>query len=194
MTHESHAQPIIIEAYQGYTPSFNVAKLIRKMTREVHPKFLVGLKSVVLTNKTALSRKDRERKLPLRGRRVVQGDTLGYYSQEWKGEPACITLLVDNIEKRCSGGWSRFGFFRISIFSDVFFHELGHHIHRVHRPRYEEREDVANKWSKKLSARFMVSRYWYMLPIAAPIALVAGLRSDITALYRKMRTNRKRKT
>ena len=194
MTHEPKFQPVIIEAYQGYAPSFNVAKLIRQMIGEVPPRFLVGLKSVVLTNKTALARRDRERKLLSRGKRVVQGDTLGYYSEAWKGEPARITLLVDNIEKQCSRRWSRLGFFKSSIFSDVFFHELGHHIHRVHRPRYEEREDVANKWSKKLSVRFMASRYWYMLPIAAPIALAAGLRSDFMALYRRIRSNKKGRT
>lgn len=57
-----------------------------------------------------------------------------------------------------------------------------HHIHRVHRPKYE-----ADKWSRKLSGKYVRDRYWYLLPVAAPIALVVGLAGDIARLYRKVR-------
>lgn len=146
----------IVESYESFAPSFDVAKLVRQMLTQVPPNFLVGLRRVVLTNRSALPRNDRKRKTVWLGKRVVLGESLGYYSEEWKGEPARITLLVDNIEMHSSGPWVLKRFLRVSMFSDVFYHELGHHIHRVHRPVHEEREDVANRWSK--SSRANLSR------------------------------------
>jgi hypothetical protein len=154
------------------------------MLRIVPPKYLWGLHSVVLTNVDALSRKERDRKTWGR-RRVSLGEALGYYNQEWRGEPAHITILIDNVEKRTGRKWLRAGFVRDMDLAEVFFHELGHHIHRVHKPKYEGREDVADKWSKKFTTKFLADRYWYLLPIAVPIALINGLAQDIAKLYRK---------
>lgn len=186
MAEEKQPGPQIIVAFQDYTPPFNAEKAIRRMLRIVPPKFLAGLHSIVLTNAGALSRKERDRKTWGR-RRVALGDALGYYSQEWRGEPAHITILVDNLEKHWGRRWLRVGIVRDMELSEVFFHELGHHIHRVHRPRYEGREDVADKWSKRLGRKFMSGRYWYLLPVAAPIALITGLAQDIAKLYRRLR-------
>jgi len=154
------------------------------MLKVVPAKFLWGLHTIVLTNVAAMSHKERERKTWGR-RRVALGEALGYYNEEWKGEPARITILVDNLEKQVGRNWLRLGFVRDMQVSEVFFHELGHHIHRVHRPRYEGREDVADKWSKKLSRKFMSGRYWYLFPVAAPIALIIGIVGDIKKLFHK---------
>jgi hypothetical protein len=70
--------------------------------------------------------------------------------------------------------------------SEVLFHELGHHIHRVHRPEYEGRENVAGKWSERLGRKFMSGRYWYLFPIFVSIALLIGLGKDIAKLYRRI--------
>lgn len=70
---------------------------------------------------------------------------------------------------------------------ETFFHELGHHIHRVHRPKYEGPENIADKWSKKLSGKFMRDRYWYLFPLAVPISLILGIGKDIAKLFRRMR-------
>jgi hypothetical protein len=121
------------------------------------------------------------------GRRVALGDTLGHYRQEWRGEPAHITILLGNLEKRMGRKWLRIALFRDLELSEVFFHELGHHIHRVHRPEYKEREDVADKWSKKLASRFIRGRYWYLLPLAVPVTLVVGIANSISNLDRKLR-------
>ncbi len=186
MAEEIESGPQIVLAFQNYTPPFNAEKAIRRMLRDVPAKFLHGLHAIVLTNVSALSRKERDRKTWGR-RRVVLGETLGYYSQEWRGNPAHITILVDNLERRWRGGWLRVGFIRDMVLSELLFHELGHHIHRVHRPEYEGKENVADKWSKRLTRKFMSGRYWYLLPIVAPIALIAGLTGDITKLYRNIR-------
>lgn len=186
MAEETTPGPRVVEAFQGYAPSFDISRVIRRMLRVVPPNFLWGLHAIVLTNVGALSRKERERKTWGR-RRVKLGEALGYYSQEWKGEPARITILVDNFEKQLVRSWMRFGIVRDLKLSDLFFHELGHHIHRVHRPEYEGKENVADQWSKKLSRKFMRIRCWYLIPVVAPIALTIRLGRNIAKLYPKAR-------
>jgi len=138
------------------------------MLQIVPTKYLRGLHAVVLTNVDALSRKEREKK-GLGRRKKLLRESLGYYSQAWKGQPARITLLLDNLEKRRGRSWLRFGFTRDILLADLIFHELGHHIHEVHRPEYEGQENVADKWSKKLSGKFLRRRYWYLLPLLLPL-------------------------
>src|SRR5882757_107851 len=129
MAEQMESMPRIVESLQAYTPPFDAKKAIHRMLGDTPPRLLDGLHSVVLTNSGALSRKERDRKTWGR-RRVALGDTLGYYSQEWRGEPAHITILLDNLEKRMGRKWLRIALFRDLELSEVFFHELGHHIHR----------------------------------------------------------------
>src|SRR6266581_6524008 len=168
MTEEPQPGPQIVLAFQNYTPPFDAEKVIRRMLRIVPANYLWGLHSIVLTNVQALSRRERDRKTWGR-RRVALGDTLGYYTPEWHGEPAHITILVDNLEKHWGRKWLRVGLVRDAELSKILFHELGHHIHKAHKPKYEDKEDVADKWSKKLRGRFLRRRYWYLVPILFPI-------------------------
>jgi hypothetical protein len=186
VTEEPKSGPRIVEAFQNYNPPFNAEKAVRRMLHAIPPKFLLGLHAIVLTNVSALSRKDRDRKT-WGHRRVSLGEALGYYSEAWKGEPARITLLVDNIEKSWGRSWLRIGIVRDAVLSDTLFHELGHHIHRVLKPEYEGKENVADKWSAKLSGKFMRDRYWYLFPIAAPIFLVIGIGRDFARIYHRIR-------
>ena len=184
MTEEKQPGPQIVVAFQGYTPPFNAEKALRRMLRIVPSNYLWGLHSIVLTNVQALSRKERERKTWGR-RRISLGEALGYYNQEWRGEPAHITILVDNLEKQFGRKWFRVAFLRDAELSKVLFHELGHHIHRVHHPEYEGRENVADKWSIKLRARFLHRRYWYLMPILFPVGWVLRLHKKMAKLFRK---------
>ncbi len=59
---------------------------------------------------------------------------------------------------------------RYMVPSDTLYHEIGHHIHTVHKPIHEEREDVAVEWSRKLWSHFLRKRYWYLMPILYPLA------------------------
>lgn len=186
MTEEPKSGPRIVEAFQNYTPPFNAEKAVRRMLSAIPPKFLLGLHAIVLTNVSALFRKDRDRKTWGR-RRVSLGEALGYYSAAWKGQPAQVTLLLDNIEKRMGRTWWRIGIARDFLPSETFFHEIWHHIHRFHKPVYEGKENVADKWSRKLSGKFIRDRYWYLFPLAVPISLLIEVGKDIAKLYRKVR-------
>ena len=185
MTEESPPGPRVIEAFQGYSPSFHVDCLIHEMLREVPSRLLWGLHSVVLTNAAALSRKERKRK-GLGHPRMALEKALAYYSQAWMGEPARIVILLDNIENQWSGLWWRFEFIRSWALSEIFLHEMGHHIHRVHRPEFADKENVAEEWSLKLSGRFLRNRYWYLKAVLTPVALIVGLGQEMTKLLRRI--------
>lgn len=189
MTEQPQVSPPIIEAFQGYCPPFEATNLIRRMLQNVPPQFLIGLHAIVLTNVAALSRRERNQRTRGRGQRFALGSALGYYSQALKGEPARITILVDNIEKQWGRSWLRIGFIRDLELSKTLFHELGHHIHQIHRPEYEGKENVADKWSRELSRRFMRDRYWYVLPLLVPMALMFRIGKEIVKFYRKLRVN-----
>lgn len=190
MTEEAQPGPRIIEAFQGYTPPFDAGRLIRRMLRDVPPQFLRGLHAIVLTNVASLSRHEREQRTRGRGSRFTLGKALGYYSQAWKGEPARITILLDNFEKQWGRSWLRVRFIRDLVLSGTLFHELGHHIHQIHQPEYEGPENVADKWSEKFSSRFMRRRYWYLVPLFVPVALALKLGKYVGRLYRKSRAKR----
>lgn len=187
MTEETQFGPQIVVAFQNYVPPFDVEKAVNRMLRIVPPKYLWGLHTIVLTNVEALSRTERDRKTWGRHRRVTLSEVRGYYTPEWSGGPAHITILVDNLEERM-GKWRRLAFARDAALAELLFHELGHHIHRVHKPKYEDKEDVADKWSKNLTIKFLRDRYWYLVPIAAPVALFNELTKDIAKLYRRLRS------
>ncbi len=59
--------------------------------------------------------------------------------------------------------------FRYLRIAKVIYHEIGHHIHVVHRPVYKGKEDVADYWSRRLSRAFFRRRYWYLVPVAVVI-------------------------
>jgi hypothetical protein len=62
MPEEIHSGPQIVVAFQNYPPPFNAEKAVRRMLRDVPAKFLLGLHTIVLTNVSVLSRKERDRK------------------------------------------------------------------------------------------------------------------------------------
>jgi hypothetical protein len=185
MAKETQSAPRIIVAFQDYIPPFDAEKAIRRMLRIVPAKYLWGLHAVVLTNVGALSHNRREQK-GLGGRRAPLKEGLGHYTRAWRGQPAEITLLLDNLEKRWGRSWLRFGFTRDVALTEVFYHELGHHIHRLHVPEYEGRENVADKWSKKLWGKFLRQQYWYLLPLIYPLWLITRLGKEIKRQFREI--------
>jgi hypothetical protein len=56
-------------------------------------------------------------------------------------------------------------FFRDVAIGDVFYHELGHHVHLFIRPEYREKENVADDWGKKFMTNFIRREYWYFIPV-----------------------------
>jgi hypothetical protein len=138
----------------------------------VPPKYLVGLKKIVLTNQSALTRDKRRQKVWSRKKMYRLAESLGSYSRAWKSSPAMVWLYVDNIVKALPSWALRVPFLRYVTVGDVLYHEIGHHTHAVHRPVYDGKENVAEDWSRRLSRRFLRKRYWYLMPVLYPVALL----------------------
>ncbi|MGA9731859.1 MAG: hypothetical protein WBQ83_14320 [Candidatus Acidiferrales bacterium] len=94
---------------------------------------------------------------------------------------------VDNILKGMPGWILKVPMARYPGFGEVLYHEIGHHIHAVHEPVHEGKENVAEDWSKRLGRQFFRAHYWYLVPFRYPILFLvkAGLR--ITGVLRRRR-------
>jgi len=99
------------------------------------------------------------------------------YHEKWKGEPAWIEIFVDNLLEG-QPTWLLFvPLFRDIVFSEVLFHELGHHIHKTLAPSHTEREDLAEKWKRRLEHHYYRRTYWYLAPLAVLLFFVTKLPS-----------------
>lgn len=170
---EQH-HPLIHEAYRNYAPPVNVAKNIQILLTYVPTKFLSGLGEIVLTNVSGLSR-ERRRKRTAGGSPIPH--VRGLYYEHWNGEPARIEILVDRTLEELPRILRRFGFFQNMVFSEVLYHEIGHHIHTLPQYKFKssEREAFADKCRERLIGRLCLKRYWYLQPIIFPIR--AGYRA-----------------
>ncbi|MEW6369169.1 MAG: hypothetical protein AB1714_31485 [Acidobacteriota bacterium] len=55
------------------------------------------------------------------------------------------------------------------IIQSVLLHELGHHLHTTQTKEHTEREDVAERWRRRLGAARFRKRYWYLVPLVATL-------------------------
>jgi hypothetical protein len=154
----------IYEQYQDYEPPFNVRRAVEHMVASVPDKYLVGLGSVVLTEEAALNRKRARQMTQSRGKKVSAAKALGLYHPAWGSNPAWIELRIDSIFARYPARL-RFPLTREAPLAEVFFHELGHHIHAEHRPEFREKEDVAEAWERKGAGNYLWRRFWYLRPL-----------------------------
>lgn len=164
--------PTIVESYRDFEPPPEFKKSVETLLRYVPRKYLVGLKTIVLTNRAGLTRNQRRQKSWSRNRKVRLADALGSYSRACKSSPATVWLYVDNISKSEPKWWRRTPILRFLSTGEVLYHEIGHHIHTEHRPVYGGRENVAEDWSRRLWRHFLRTRYWYLTPLLYVLALV----------------------
>jgi hypothetical protein len=168
--------PTVVESYGDFQPPMNFRRTVETLLQYVPPKYLVGLKTIVLTNQAGLTSKKRKQRTWSRNRKVRLAECLGSYHRASKSSPATIWLYVDNIVESGISWWNRVPVLRYVVVSHVLYHEIGHHIHAVHRPVYEEKEDVADDWSGMLTRRFYSKHYWYLYPL---LRILARLTSPI---------------
>ena len=164
--------PALVEAYRDFEPPANFKQVVETLLAYVPPKYLAGLKTIILTNSSGLSRERRRQKTWSRNRKVRLSECGGFYSRATRSSPATVSLYVDNIVRDLPRWMSRPPVVRYMVPSDVLYHEIGHHIHAVHKPIHEQREDVAEEWTHKLWSHFLRKHYWYLLPVLYPPALL----------------------
>jgi hypothetical protein len=157
-------RPEIVENYRDFEPPAKFRKMTEELRDSVPQKYLNGLKTIILTNREALSRKQRQQKLWTRNRKVALADCLGSYQHATKSSDALVSPYVDNILKSWPRWICRVPVIGYQLIWMVLYHEIGHHIHAVHEPRFEGRENIAESWEKKLGKVFFKKRYWYLVP------------------------------
>jgi hypothetical protein len=149
---------------------------------------LIGLNSIILTNSNGLSRDERRQKAWSRNHKIRIANALGLYYGATRYSGATIRILVDNIMRTYPQSFLWITPLLNIYFSDVLYHELGHHIHATRRPEYKGKEDAADKWKVSLNRRFLSARYWYLFPVAVVVKLVVDIRNDVVGLVRRLRT------
>jgi hypothetical protein len=153
-------RPTVQVFFTGYSPPFDAAPIVRRMLDSVPEKYLVGLREVVLTNASGLSRKLRRSVTKSRRRKVRFDEAAGLYHPTFNGKPAWIEIFLDNTLRGWeSGWWLRIPLIREGKLADILFHEIGHHIHFTCRPEYREKEDVADVWLVRLRRDYNRKRF-----------------------------------
>src|ERR1700730_1041103 len=100
--------PTIVESYRNFAPPSNFRRDVKTLLRFVPPKYLVGLKAIVLTNRAGLTGNKRKQKVRSRNRTVRLAGCLGSYSRAGRNSTATVWLYVDNIVK-AELSWCRRG-------------------------------------------------------------------------------------
>src|SRR5688572_1777939 len=109
-----------------------------------------GLGAIVLTDThTTRSRGTR------RSRASRRGTVLGTYHRPWKGEPAWIELVVDEIVKDLPRPLDRIGLVRDMTVGRVLFHEVGHHLDATVGSVGRTGEHGAEAWGRRLSRAYL---------------------------------------
>jgi hypothetical protein len=165
-------KPEIVENYKDFEPPERFRTLVDQLLLAVPSHYLVGLKTIMLTNQSALTRDQRRQKIWGRRRKYRLAEVRGAYYEATRSRPASVLLLVDNVVKGLPPWVLRTPLICYGEISEVLYHEIGHHIHAVHHPVYDGKENVAEDWYRKLQRRFVRKHYWYMIPVLYPLWLL----------------------
>jgi hypothetical protein len=168
----------VVEAFSDYAPPCHAKAVVEDLLGSASPDKLARLRTVVLTNKAALKGQRKPKWSWHRGRKTRHADALGMYHAEWRGESAWIELFVDQIIGDTPRWALRLGIVRTFVFGPTLYHELGHHIHRRHRPEQREPEDVADDWKRSLMRTHLRRRHRFVRLVLVPIAWIAGRLRD----------------
>jgi hypothetical protein len=180
----SSQQPTVITSFSGYARPFDVAPIVERMLAPVPPKYLIGLKEVVFTNSSGLSRKRRRSVTKARKRKVRIVEARGIYHPAGHANQAWIEILVDNTLKNWEKGWwLSFRFYRDSLLGDVLFHEIGHHIHARVQPEFREKEDVADGWKLRLARQYFRFRHPWLRVLLVPFQPLINMLSKANSRY-----------
>ena len=161
--------PSFVASFSWYTPPFDPVPTVERMLASVPPKYLVGLKEVVLTNSSGMPRKLRRSVTKARKRKVRIVEAAGLYHAAWHGNRAWIEIFIDNKLRGVERSWwLEIAYLRETVLAGVLFHEIGHHIHATTHPEYRDKEDVADTWKLKLNRQYFRSQHPWVRICAYP--------------------------
>ena len=163
--------PEIVESYRATPGSSWVPGTVSRLLRSIGPEHLHGLATIVLTDSSTLRRGKTNR---IRGRKYRTRDCLGFYHRSWRGQPAWIELVVDNIVARYPRPLLALSLVRDMVVSDTLFHEIGHHLHGSVASAARTSEGAANQWRDRLQRVHFRRQYWYLRPLVRLLARPLG--------------------
>jgi len=168
----------LIDNYKDYNPPSFIHDSIDRLLSGIPQKYLIGIKSIILTNSKALTSDDRKSD----NKKMKNGwMTLAFYSPAKKAKPsnisfskpAHISMYIDRILEKFPNYFLKLHFMQDVIIGAILYHEIGHHIHYSKIPEYQEREIVAKKWKKHLINRYLWKQYWYCMISIYPLMKIA---------------------
>jgi len=175
----------IVESYRKWTPPIGVHAAVERLIAGTPPSHLHGVKWVVLTNTAALTGARRRRKTRARRRKVALTRCRGLYHHAWRGEPAWIEIFVNKITEPLPNLLRNSEVLLDLLVGEVFFHELGHHLHSTKAPEYADPEDVADRWSTRLLRSYFRRRHWLLFGILYVPFRVARLWRQLVSRLRR---------
>ena len=152
----------IHERYKVTVPPAWFRPTVERLLESLRPEHVGGLRSVVLTDSAGIGREKTGR---VGCRKYDRDKCRGFYYQEWRGQPAWIQLVTDNIIAGCPTFLMRLQLFRDQGVAEVLYHEVGHHLHMTVGSATRGGEEAAESWRKRLSRIHFRRRYWYLRPI-----------------------------
>jgi hypothetical protein len=150
-------------------PFFNPKASVERLLAGISKEYISGLATVILRDSDSLNHDRRRAKVFRLGKKVRISKCEGVYHEAWKGEPAWIEIFIDNVIPDVKDSalfrlLMRFSFIQDVYLSGALYHEIGHHIHKTQKPEYGEREQIADRWKKRLKKAYIQRRYWYIVP------------------------------
>lgn len=154
----------IHENYKAFLPPPWFRPTVERLLESLPPEHLGGLQSVVLTNSASIGRGKTHR---VRGRKFQRKDCRGFYYRQWRGQPAWIQLVTDNVVNGSDFPTFllRFQLFRDLAVAEPLYHEVGHHLHETVGSATPGGKEAAEYSRKRLSKIHVRIRYWYLRPI-----------------------------
>lgn len=164
--------------YKNYEPPRWVEKSVRRLLKSLSEEHLLGIGAIVLTDSASVGKGKTNR---VGGRKYKRNKCFGFYNPAWRGEPAWIQLIVDNIV-RSGPRMLPFSYMRDLIVGFTLYHEIGHHLHATVGSAARGGEDSADDWAMRLLDIHERRRHWYakyFMAIAGRLILFFSRRSPL---------------
>jgi hypothetical protein len=163
----------VVEAYRDFAAPCDARSSVAELLETVPSEHLAGLRRVVLTNSAALTGARKRARSWSRGKKARHSEVAGLYHAAWRGQAAWIEILVDKTLDGPPRWLLKLRLVRNLLLAWTLFHELGHHIHKVHRPEHREQENVADDWGSRLSREYVRRKHPIAWLTLRPVARLA---------------------
>lgn len=161
----------VFEQYKSALNSRRAANTIRRLLSTVPEDHLIGIESVVLTDRASLDGK----KVVRHGRATIaENECHSFYHLATRERKAWVEIIVDNVFAHRSPALLRLTVYRERLLAQALFHEVAHHIqNRTKGSRPDEA--AAERSAVDMWSRFFRTRHRLLVPVARLLLWFAGI-------------------